>query len=173
MTVFKKCALIIAVCSLMQPVYPMESDSSSITDRLLQISKDTYVPAIFCAGFALGAYLLVKSIRKSSSLTVYNMNESMIMQSFTSPQSLHASREHKAASISPYQSFWSTNAVTFTCETRGIETFYWRHIASPWYRADIKLALGENATLEVHANGTYRFKGVLHKATSASSIEYS
>lgn len=93
----------------------------------------------------------------TASLTVYNMTAKMVMQSSTQPAAPSSKQGKCEVGIIPYQSYWDTQAVTFTSR-EGIKTFVWRHITGSTYQAEILLRSG-NATLEVHENGKYKYKG--------------
>lgn len=93
----------------------------------------------------------------TASLTVYCMTSGMVMQSSTEPAAPSSKGGKFEVGIIPYQSYVDTQAVSFTSQ-EGIKTFVWRHITGPMYQAEILLRSG-NATLEVHENGKYTYKG--------------
>ncbi len=149
-------------------VHAMDSSDTDqgLLSRLLHAAKENQailVPVTVCAaGAVLAAYLLKPS--QGSSLTVYNMSNTMILDSYTAPQALNSKKRYPTCSIHTYQSFWYPQSVNYTLNNGVIQTFIWRHVCSPYYKARLNLQEGERATLEILPDGHYKFKGQKVKA---------
>lgn len=120
-----------------------------------EYTMNKILQAVIC-GLHLCASL---SQLNAARLKVYNMHVN-VLNCRTYPRS-DCGHGRDYCSLIPYQSFFTTNSVIFDLPDQEMDYFYWQGIVGPCYKIPVNLKKEEYATLELYADGGYKFKNQL------------
>ena len=172
MNIQKHILTLLLLATFVSPLHTMDSGDreQGVINWFWNVAKENQVvTATLCVSALFVTYLLTKS-KQGSSLTVYNMSNELIMDSYTEPVAMNSKNSKETCSIAPYQSYWDSHAVTYSLPKGCIQTCIWRHVCSPYYKAQVNLQEGEHATIEILHDGQYKFKGKILQAKLLTDV---
>lgn len=107
--------------------------------------------------FFLGILSFCMFQTQGSTLKIYNMTDSPIYCSTKPIAQCGSNSEFCIAK--PYQSIFHPNILLFDLPDEGIKELIWKRVGSFLFRAIVNLQYDEFATIEILADGCYKFKG--------------